>query len=71
MNASFEDICLRLQDSRAQCVSIHANGLIRVIHRWGSMEFPTQADFEGWVSTGQLPNGARAKYADFDPAKPN
>ncbi len=71
MNVTIEEIGLRLTDSRAQCVSMYANGLIRVIHRWGSMEFPSQADFEGWVHTGQLPNGARAKYARFDPAKPN
>lgn len=71
MNVSVADIALRLTNSRAQCVSIHANGLIRVTHRWGTMDFPTEADFEGWVRTGQLPNGARAKFADFDPAKPN
>lgn len=71
MNASVNDIAIRLTDSRAQCVSIHANGLIRVIHRWGSMEFPSEADFDGWVQTGKLPNGARAKFHTFDPSKAN
>lgn len=71
MIPSAADIALRWQDSRAQCVSIHANGLIRTTHRWGTVDFPDEAAFADWIKTGQLPRGARSKFAHFDPTRSN
>lgn len=68
---SVTEIVLRLQDCNADAVSVFRSGLIRVQHRWGSMEFPNEAALQQWIKTGQLANGVRTKFAKFDPAKPN
>lgn len=64
-------IALRVRDSRAQCMTIHSTGIVRVVYRWGLVEFPTDESFAEWMQTGQLPSGARTKFTDFDPTNPN
>lgn len=68
MPIDISDLAIRLRDSRAQCATIHANGLIRVVHRYGSVEFPSESALREWIATGQLPSGARTKFAEFDPS---
>ena len=65
------DLQLRMRDSRAESVAIFANGLIRVFHRWGSVDFPSVESFNKWIKTGELPRGATTKFADFRPHQPN
>ena len=68
---SIPDLTLRLQNSRADAVSIYRSGLIRVQHRWGTMEFPSEAALNQWIADGTLPDGVRTKFAEFDPSRPN
>lgn len=65
------DLQLRMRDSRAESVAIFANGLIRVFHRWGSVDFASVESFNAWIQTGELPRGTKSKFAEFVPHQPN
>lgn len=65
------DLALRMKNCRAESVAIFANGLIRVFHRWGSVDFPSVESFNKWIQTGELPRGTRTKFSEFHPANPN
>ena len=71
MPIDLDELKLRMADSRAESVGIYANGLVRVFHRWGTVDFPNHAALQEWIVDGKLPRGCRTKFSKFNPQNPN